>query len=131
MTLGLCGAYYYSTGGLSQGETLKLHPEPYSPPQVDRIWGVWGSHYNIPKARLDLLKEDYNNPGRLGERPASYGCYHGATVPAARHLLGVEGSCSGDIVSRHYDEAIMSPMYDEVIRPMHKLLAKSPGPSGG
>ena len=22
----------------------------YSPPEVDRIWGIWGSYYNIPKA---------------------------------------------------------------------------------
>ena len=123
--------YLLRTGGLSQGETRRLDPEPYSPPSVDRIWGLWGSHYNISKAVFYLLKGDYNNPGRLGERPASYGCYHGATVPAARHPLGVEGSCSGGIVSRHYDEAIKSPMYDEVLRPMHKLLAKSPGPSRG
>ena len=27
----------------------------YSPPQVDRIWGVWGSCYNILKAIFYLL----------------------------------------------------------------------------
>ena len=32
---------------------------PCSPPQVDRIWGRWGSYYNIPKAIFYLLKEDY------------------------------------------------------------------------
>ena len=34
--------------------------EVYSPPQVDRIWGIiWGSFYNIPKAIFYLLKGDY------------------------------------------------------------------------
>ena len=31
----------------------------YSPPQVDRIWGIWGSYFNIPKAMFYLLKGDY------------------------------------------------------------------------
>ena len=31
----------------------------YSPPQVDRIWGIMGSYYNIPKAIFYLLKGDY------------------------------------------------------------------------
>ena len=35
----------------------------YSPPDVDRIWGIWGSYYNIPKAVFYLLKGDR----RLGE----------------------------------------------------------------
>ena len=30
------------------------------PPQVDRIWVIWGSYYNIPKAIFYLLKGDYN-----------------------------------------------------------------------
>ena len=30
-----------------------------SPPLVDRIWGIWGSYYNIPKAIFYLLKGDY------------------------------------------------------------------------
>ena len=29
------------------------------PPYVDRIWGIWGSYYNIPKAIFYLLKRDY------------------------------------------------------------------------
>ena len=33
--------------------------DPYSPPYVDRIWGIWGSYYNIPKAIFYLLKGDY------------------------------------------------------------------------
>ena len=33
----------------------------YSPPQVDRIWGIWGSYCNIPKAIFYLLKEDYKS----------------------------------------------------------------------
>ena len=27
--------------------------------EVDRIWGIWGSYYNIPKAIFYLLKGDY------------------------------------------------------------------------
>ena len=30
-----------------------------SPPLVDRIWAIWGSYYNIPKAIFYLLKGDY------------------------------------------------------------------------
>ena len=41
--------------GCENGKTLK----PYSPPEVDRIWGVWGSYYNIFKAIFYLLKGDY------------------------------------------------------------------------
>ena len=26
---------------------------------MDRIWGIWGSYYNIPKAIFYLLKGDY------------------------------------------------------------------------
>ena len=37
-----------------------LNPIVYSPPLVDRIWGIWGSYYNIPKAVIFyLLKGDY------------------------------------------------------------------------
>ena len=28
-------------------------------PQVDGIWGIWGSYHNIPKTRFYLLKGDY------------------------------------------------------------------------
>ena len=28
----------------------------YSAPQVDRIWGIWGSYYDIPKAIFYLLE---------------------------------------------------------------------------
>ena len=28
---------------------LDLGLEPYSPPSVDRPWGIWGSYYNVPK----------------------------------------------------------------------------------
>ena len=31
----------------------------YSPPQVDRIWGIWGSYHNTPKATFYLFKGDY------------------------------------------------------------------------
>ena len=32
--------------------------ETYSPPYVDRIWGIWGSYYNVPRAIFYLLKGD-------------------------------------------------------------------------
>ena len=32
----------------------------YSPPLVDRIWGIWGSYYDMPKAIFYLLKGDYS-----------------------------------------------------------------------
>ena len=35
----------------------------YSPPYADRIWGIWGTYYNIPKAILYLLKGDYRLKG--------------------------------------------------------------------
>ena len=40
----------------------------YSPPYVDRIWGIWGiwgSCYNIPKAIFYLLKGDYRSMNLL------------------------------------------------------------------
>ena len=27
----------------------------------DRIWGIWGSYYNIPKAMFYLLQGDYDD----------------------------------------------------------------------
>ena len=30
---------------------------------MDRIWGIWGSYYNIPKAIFYLLKGDYTKIG--------------------------------------------------------------------
>ena len=36
-----------------------MSSEIYSPPEVDRIWGIWGSYYNIPKAIFYLLKGHY------------------------------------------------------------------------
>ena len=37
-------------------------PATYSPPMspLSRIWGIWGSYYNIPKTIFYLLKGDYN-----------------------------------------------------------------------
>ena len=31
----------------------------YSPPSVDKIWGIWGFSYSIYKAIFYLLKRDY------------------------------------------------------------------------
>ena len=36
------------------------HHNSYSPPEVDRIWGIWGSYHDIPKAIFYLPKGDYN-----------------------------------------------------------------------
>ena len=38
----------------------------YSPPHVDRIWGIWGSYYNKPQAIFYLLKGDYRLLGLAG-----------------------------------------------------------------
>ena len=35
-------------------------PDTYSPHQVDRTWGIWGSSCNVPEAIFYLLKGDYN-----------------------------------------------------------------------
>ena len=40
----------------------------YSPPEAGRIWGIWGSYYNIPKAIVYLLKGDYT-PKPLNPKP--------------------------------------------------------------
>ena len=40
----------------------------YSPPSVDRIWGIWGSYYNIPKAIFNLLKGDCRVLGFQGPK---------------------------------------------------------------
>ena len=37
----------------------ELNPEPYIPPEVDRIWDIWGSYDSIPKTIFYLLKGDY------------------------------------------------------------------------
>ena len=39
----------------SQAALLKC----YSPPSVDRIWGIWGFYYIIPEALFYLPKGDY------------------------------------------------------------------------
>ena len=35
-------------------------------PTLSRIWGIWGSYYNIPKAIFYLLKADYNSITKPG-----------------------------------------------------------------
>ena len=40
---------------------LGLGLRVYSPPEVDRMWGIWGSCYNTPKAIFYLLKGDYRS----------------------------------------------------------------------
>ena len=39
----------------------------YSPPQVDRIWGIWGSYYTIPQAIFYLLNGAYKTFVRSGK----------------------------------------------------------------
>ena len=36
-------------------------PNKYSPPEVDRLWGMWGSYYILPKDIFHLLKGDYGH----------------------------------------------------------------------
>ena len=36
----------------------QVRPKGYSPPFVDRIWGIWESYYNIPNAIFYLLTGD-------------------------------------------------------------------------
>ena len=44
----------------ASGYVIYIYIYIYGPPQVDRIWGIWGSYYNIPQAIFALLKGDYN-----------------------------------------------------------------------
>ena len=39
----------------TQKATKSYNPKHYGPPQVDIIWGIWGSCYNMPKAIFYLL----------------------------------------------------------------------------
>ena len=44
----------------------------YSPPQVDRVWGIWGLYSDLPEAIFHLLKGDYRttqNKHNLGPTP--------------------------------------------------------------
>ena len=52
----------------SSPDVHTLGGERYSPPEVDRKWGIWGSYYNIPKTIFYLLKGD----DRLWEQPVPY-----------------------------------------------------------
>ena len=55
-----------TTKELKELLALLLHMgsgEAYSPPQVDRIWAIWGSYCNIPKTIFYLLKGHYNFVG--------------------------------------------------------------------
>ena len=36
------------------------------PPEVDRIWDIWGSYSHLPKALFYLLKGNYKPYGREG-----------------------------------------------------------------
>ena len=42
---------------------LRFRVRVYIPPSVDRIWGIWGSYYNIPKAVFYLPSRDYQDLG--------------------------------------------------------------------
>ena len=43
------------------GSGLEKGTDDCSPPKVDRIWAIWGSYHNIPKAIFYLLKGDYTS----------------------------------------------------------------------
>ena len=47
-------------GGIEKNLMNARCPSVYSPPEVDRIGGIWGSYYNISKAIFYLLKGDYS-----------------------------------------------------------------------
>ena len=48
-----------------QGNTIRMrYTYIYIPPEVDRMWGIWGSYYICPKPHY-LLKGDY----KLGLAP--------------------------------------------------------------
>ena len=54
-----CAARRTSCSRVTASFSLAFRFSVYNPPQVDRIWGIWGSGYNIPKAIFYLLKGDY------------------------------------------------------------------------
>ena len=64
------GNYYSMFGGYigitgKKMETaMGLALRAYSPPSVDRVWVVWGSSYNVPKAIFYRLKGDYDSMQR-------------------------------------------------------------------
>ena len=52
-----CSDQSYSAVGTGPCAKVELS-QAYSHPQVERIWGIWGSYQNIPKVIFDLLKGD-------------------------------------------------------------------------
>ena len=75
----------------------------YSPPSVDRIWGIWGIFLMYPKPKFDLLKGDSRAQG-LGFRVLLHSLIPEESVQAnTLHLnipmknTGLE--CQGDLVS--------------------------------
>ena len=38
---------------------VMVGPKPYSTPEADRVWGIWGSYYDIRKGIFYLLQGDY------------------------------------------------------------------------
>ena len=44
-----------ASGFITGNQAVGLMVSRCSPPEVDRIWGAWGSSYNIPKALFYLL----------------------------------------------------------------------------
>ena len=48
---------------MSRGALLSASFRVSSPPEVDRIWGVWRPYDNIPKAIFHILKADFRFKG--------------------------------------------------------------------
>ena len=73
----------------------------YGPPEVDSIWGIWGSYYNMSKGIFYLLKGDYRVLAS-GFRFSNFGFEVTASwvpLPSPRHYSKVPRLCSrvGDL----------------------------------
>ena len=47
------------SGPAKHARCLLISFRDYGPPKVDRIGGIWGSQYNMPKAIFYLREGDY------------------------------------------------------------------------
>ena len=50
---------YLNQAAVEESADISVNEHYYTPPEVDRIWGIWGSYHNIPKAIFYLLKGVY------------------------------------------------------------------------
>ena len=59
----------------------------YSSPSVDRIWDIWGSYYNIPKAIFYLLEGDYSGLRLCGPLTSESQCKPEQSGPSSQVLF--------------------------------------------